>query len=75
LRANFLTGTTFAQGDADSNNIVNHQDYFLWRTAFFAGGGSAADIDRSPVPEPTALLSVCFGLTVLVCRRTPRRLR
>jgi hypothetical protein len=76
LRSNFLTGTTHAQGDANADGAVNHRDFFLWRTAFLGGGGSAAAIDWSPVPEPSTLLLVLSAsLTVICCRRAPRRIR
>jgi hypothetical protein len=76
LRSNFLlTGRTHSQGDANSDNIVNHNDFFLWRTAFLGSGGNAAAIDWSPVPEPSALVLVLScSLTVLCRRRTPRRI-
>jgi hypothetical protein len=52
LRANYLTaGATHSQGDANFDGLVNHLDFFLWRTDFLAGGGSLDQI-RFPVPEP-----------------------
>jgi hypothetical protein len=69
LRNNYLTGTTFAQGDANGNGIVNHEDFFLWRTEFLMGGGSLEGIDLA-VPEPSAallLLCCCFS-----CAANPR---
>jgi hypothetical protein len=76
LRSNFLTGTTHAQGDANADGSVNHRDFFLWRTAFLGGGGNAAAIDWSSVPEPsTSLLVLSTSLTVVCCRRAPRRIR
>jgi hypothetical protein len=76
LRSNFLTGTTHAQGDANADGSVNHRDFFLWRSAFLGGGGNAAAIDWSSVPEPsTSLLVLSTSLTVVCCRRAPRRIR
>jgi hypothetical protein len=75
LRSNFLAGTSHAQGDANFDNLVNHVDFFLWRTAFLGAGGSAADIAWTPAPEPAScVLLFTFGVALLSCRRNSRRI-
>ena len=76
LRQNYLTGTMFAQGDANHDGIVNHLDFFMWRTAFVAGGGSMAGISFSfAVPEPSTCVSLLIGCLVAVSGRRARRHR
>jgi hypothetical protein len=72
IRTNYLTGTTHSEGDANLDGIVNQKDFFYWRTNFLAGGGSAASINWSGVPEPSTL-ALLLGSTLLLCRRTRRR--
>jgi hypothetical protein len=74
LRSNYLSAGTHSQGDVDFNGIIDHLDFFLWRSAFLGGGGSLAAINWSPVPEPTtALLLVTGGLALAAARRARRR--
>jgi hypothetical protein len=77
LKDHFLnTGATHADGDANFDTIVNHQDFFLWRTAYLAGGGSSADFSWEPVPEPaTLLLMACTAFGAIGFARPPRQLR
>ncbi|MBX3435639.1 MAG: hypothetical protein KF847_20165 [Pirellulales bacterium] len=63
LKSNFLTGTTQALGDANFDGIVDHADFFLWRTAFLASGGSLEGINLWGVPEPTSC-AVAMALAV-----------
>ena len=60
LRNNYLTGTTKTQGDANGDMLVNHLDFFLWRTDFLAAGGSMAGISFL-VPEPATVWLFGFG--------------
>jgi hypothetical protein len=53
LRSNYLTGTTTAQGDANLDGKVNHVDFFFWRTAYLAGGGSLEGVSLA-IPEPSS---------------------
>jgi glucose/arabinose dehydrogenase len=67
LRSNYLaTGALHAQGDANFDGVVDHADFFLWRSAYLAGGGELAAISW-PVPEPSVwalamIASVALGL-------------
>ena len=73
LRANYLTGTTHAAGDANLDGIVNHLDFFMWRTDFLGGGGSAADISWATVPEPASCIMMLAGLLSSLNVRRRRR--
>ncbi len=53
LRSNFLSGTTFAQGDANFDGKVDHADFYLWRTAFVTAGGSLEGLSLA-IPEPSS---------------------
>lgn len=76
LRANYLTGTTNSVGDANFDGIVNHQDFFLWRTAYLGSGGSLADFSFDAVPEPaTLLLMACITVGGFGFTRPSRQLR
>jgi hypothetical protein len=62
IRNNYLTGTTFAQGDANFDGVVNHVDFFKWRTAFVAVGGNVEGLSL-PIPEPSSALgAIVLGL-------------
>ena len=50
IRDNFLTGTTFEQGDVNFDGTVNLVDFAIWKAAAFPPGGGAA-----AVPEPGSL--------------------
>ena len=75
LRSNYLmTGALQSEGDANFDLVVDHEDFFLWRTEFLSGGGSLAAINWSPVPEPTtALLLLTGGLAMASARRARRQ--
>ena len=73
LRANYLTGTTHAEGDANLDGIVNHLDFFMWRTDFLGGGGSAAGISWATVPEPASCIMMLAGLLSSLNVRRRRR--
>jgi hypothetical protein len=74
IRGNYLTVGEHSAGDVDFNGFIDHQDFFLWRSAFLGGGGSLAAINWSPVPEPTtALLLVTGGLALASARRVRRQ--
>jgi hypothetical protein len=76
LRANYLTGTTNAMGDANFDGTVNYRDFFLWRTVYLAGGGSGADFSFDAVPEPaTLLLMACTAFGAFGFARPSRQLR
>ncbi|QDU53900.1 PEP-CTERM sorting domain-containing protein [Aeoliella mucimassa] len=63
LRDNYLTGTTFAQGDANLDGVVNHLDFYMWRTDYLSAGGSVSAINWAPVavPEPASSALVVLG--------------
>jgi hypothetical protein len=72
IRNNYLTGTSFAQGDANFDGAVNHRDFFLWRTEFVNAGGSLEGLNLA-IPEPsTAVGALVFGLA-LMCKARSRR--
>jgi len=74
LRAHYLTAGSHSEGDVDFNNFIDHQDFFLWRSAFLGGGGSLAAINWAAVPEPTtALLLLTGGLAMVSARRARRQ--
>ncbi|MCO6047121.1 PEP-CTERM sorting domain-containing protein [Aeoliella sp. ICT_H6.2] len=75
LRDNYLTGTTFSQGDANLDGIVNHLDFYLWRTDYLAAGGSLSAIQWSPVPEPatSAMLAIGGVAAMFVVRKRRQR--
>ncbi|MCA9235879.1 MAG: hypothetical protein KDA44_10440 [Planctomycetales bacterium] len=76
IRTNFLTGTTHAQGDVNYDGLVDHADFFLWRTAYLASGGSLEGVNLSLTPEPSsglaAIILTCAGG---FCLRQVRRSR
>lgn len=64
------SGATLLDGDADGDGDVDGRDYLVWQRNFTQGSSLAS------VPEPTALISLSIGLTLLVARgRTARVLR
>ena len=83
-----LTRTEYYRhGDINDNNVVNRDDYYLFRTAYFqanpgAGAGGfaamvaeAAEIlGRGAVPEPSTLWLAMLG-GGLLCARSRRRSR
>ena len=70
LRSNYLaTGALHAQGDANFDGVVDHEDFFLWRSAYLAGGGDLAAISW-PAPEPSA-----WALAMIACAALGLRLR
>jgi hypothetical protein len=74
LRSNYLmTGALQTDGDANADFVVNHEDFFLWRTDFLAGSGSLAEINWSPVPEPTTTLLLLTGGLAMASARRARR--
>jgi hypothetical protein len=76
LRMNYLTGTMFDQGDANHDGIVNHLDFFIWRTAFLALGGSLEGVSFSlPVPEPSTGVSLLVACLIASTGRASRRRR
>lgn len=73
LRSNYLTGTTNAQGDANLDGKVNQVDFFLWRTAYLAGGESLEGVSLA-IPEPaTGLLAIIALAAGHGLRRAGRR--
>jgi hypothetical protein len=62
LRANYLTGTTFGQGDANLDGFVNHEDFFMWRTDYLMLGGNPALINFQAIPEPSTLSLVALAV-------------
>jgi hypothetical protein len=74
LRSNYLTGTTTAQGDANLDGKVNHVDFFFWRTAYLAGGGSLEGVSLA-IPEPATGLMAIMALAAGHGTRRARRRR
>ena len=48
--SNVVLGTN---GDANSDGVVNHKDFFFWREAFLNQGGDASALTGLSVPEPS----------------------
>ena len=74
LRSNYLTGTINAQGDANLDGKVNQVDFFLWRTAYLAGGGSLEGVSLA-IPEPATGLMAIIALAAGHGMRRARRRR
>jgi hypothetical protein len=76
LRNHYLnTGAVNADGDANFDGTVNHEDFFLWRTAFLGGGGSVAALEglSLPVPEPaSSACAVALSVSAIALRRRRR---
>ncbi|QDV71936.1 PEP-CTERM sorting domain-containing protein [Botrimarina mediterranea] len=62
LRANYLTGATFEQGDANLDGTVDHEDFFMWRTDYLMLGGDPALINFQAIPEPSTLSLVALAV-------------
>jgi hypothetical protein len=69
LRANFGTGTDYAQGDFNLDGRVNLSDFLILRRNFGEGTGPL-DAWAATIPEPGSL--ALLGLGLLVRRRTHR---
>lgn len=56
IRSNYLQEVSLGtDGDANSDGIVNHKDFYMWRTAFVAQGGDLSLLNNLDVPTPAAV--------------------
>ena len=66
----FSTGSSFAEGDANFDGIVNASDLEIWQSQY----GNPPTISLTAVPEPTAMLFTLAGVfTAMVSRITTCR--
>ncbi|MAT70235.1 MAG: hypothetical protein CMJ58_12015 [Planctomycetaceae bacterium] len=77
IRTNFLTGTTHAQGDVNYDGLVDHADFYLWRTSFLGTGATLEGVNLWGVPEPASgvaalVMTLAGGLVVRQARRAKR---
>ncbi|MAT70238.1 MAG: hypothetical protein CMJ58_12030 [Planctomycetaceae bacterium] len=79
IRANFTSEVSFGEfGDATADGLVDQRDFFLWRDAYLAQGGSLAALSGLQVAEPSAVVCswTAIPLLLLIARhggeiRTP----
>lgn len=61
LQRGFLTGTTFAEGDANHDNLVNGDDLAVWENQFGSLGPLVA-VSSVPEPQTLSLMISCLAL-------------
>ncbi len=78
IRDHLFTNGARAQGDLNSDGLVDLRDFRAWKTAAGAGAGAGAFFDAS-VPEPTSIglvfVSIVCGLSTRRNRREVSSLR
>ncbi len=53
--------TRYAGADGDGNGIIDQADYAVWRAGFGAtAAGAGNSVESAAVPEPSALMLLCF---------------
>lgn len=65
------SGATFAEGDANEDEVVDGEDLAIWKDVF--GAPPAATLATAPVPEPGSVALFALGVAGLISMRRAQR--